>query len=62
VIESGAFFGAECGEKFVFDQVESEISNGELVFACGRYLDDVTSPVYGIAPPDDQTGFFKLIQ
>lgn len=61
MVESGAFLGAKCGEKVVFNQAHSEISNAELVFTCFGYLDDVTSPVYGIAPPDDETGSFELI-
>jgi hypothetical protein len=62
VVEGGALLGTEGSEKAVFDQAESDVGDGERFLACRGELDDVTSPVGGIAPPRDQSAFFELVQ
>lgn len=62
MIKRSALFGAECREEIVFDQSESEKSNGEFFLACRGEFDDVTSSVCWIATPDNQTPLLKFIQ
>jgi len=62
VVEGGALLGTEGGEKVVFDQAEPDVGGGERVFTCTGELDDVTTPVGGIALARDQSPFFELVQ
>ena len=62
MVEGGAFLGTEGGKKAVFDQAESDVGGRECFLAGRGELDDVTSPVGGIALPCDQPAFFEFVQ